>query len=1116
MKRQILLLVGTFLAVLAVILLYQLFGPRLTDRMANDYVDTGSPDRPLGNRAVGEDPEVTGGERLWSEDRDEFTGRLRRTYYVRKWHKRDDGMYVLQDPRVTIYLKNGERVIIIADHGEVAAEEIVGRTVVQEGSLSDNVKMFIDRDTDEHRNDRNLDAIPLEQRENVIKIYMDDVKFSNANLEITSESKVRVMATEANITGTGLLLRWTEEPRQLQVLRIEHGERMEIFSLGGQGDPLSPPSASNTKLAKTSTAPAEAIATTSAPDADAKPDRLNEYTATFNAGARTVEAFNEDSRLTGADQLTVTFQFNSERSRKSLVDRQNGKPKASAKGKTDSSSATTATTSAKIAKSKPLVVLWDGPLVLRPTGRAAKPDRKNYTVSANGKNLKLSSAESTVYCRSFSYDNAKQQGTILGSKDYAKLTGTPLDGEDIPARIVSIDEGDRTEITCGTIKFDQTGTADLTGKGSMRRWASRPAGKTVSTQPEAPQEDVTCSADSADAVAQWSKSVAIRFDTVTLGETAKDAKDAKFDGMLPGQGRKRFVLTEVEFEGDVHFRERKTGDTVGGNKVRLEMKADDGGLRSHLAKAIVTGNASAVRGEQTTNADEITVTFVPKKPDTDSKDANTAEEDKDAEKAESSIAAQFGGKVDPETIEAKGNVRLTDKKGGKDIEATGDRLVADAIKEDATLYGKPGKLATVSSGTDKMSAQMIHMSQKEHVFEANAKGETKKGFLQYVDVDGAGQLDFETDRDLNGVKTDTLTPITITWASKMSFYPKMVNLAASPNQSQATFTGNVKVVTGGSHLHSDKLTVDFRKKPKPAKPAKSTADSTTKSASNGKDATSPKLAEKKSSAGLDSVDYSSFDLVKMDAAGNVNLLGTEVDPQGRILRRMRLEGGKLVYNRDTGRMNVPTAGKMFSEDYRPAKREVKKADKADQADSKKMERPSITVFTWADSMELSQDADGKQGYVADMKGQVLMRHKSGKHAEAMITALKVKTPPWPAGLSVPDGRNSELICDEMYVWFLKPTGPVASGPRVGALELFKATGDVQLTDGTKTITAQRLLYNGRDELLQAWGYRKGHPEGDAMLVDTGDEGESQVTSPSFIWNRRTNTVQTGALSGSGQ
>ena len=218
MRSRIILLVGTFLVLLLAFSIYYVASPRLRELPDEYYpVPAGAP-RPGGrSREILRKAEGIV-YKVWDED-----GRLRAIYRLPGWDKQDDGSYLMTDPSFELRQRDGQRVYIRADSGRAYAEETAKGVNLRRGSLSGSVRIVLDRFTGGDRR-------PWTERpEDTVRIFVGDLAFDNELLEIDTDTRVVVFSPEADIYGRGLSIRWNEAPRELRMLRIEHGESMTIY-----------------------------------------------------------------------------------------------------------------------------------------------------------------------------------------------------------------------------------------------------------------------------------------------------------------------------------------------------------------------------------------------------------------------------------------------------------------------------------------------------------------------------------------------------------------------------------------------------------------------------------------------------------------------------------------------------------------------------------------------------------------------------------------------------------------------------------------------------------------------------------------------------------------------
>jgi len=1101
MKRKIILLGGTFLVVLAAVGLFHLLYPEI-DYGLRPGTDDNKDSRLIPGKGTGKTgPDSTHGVGLEIFETEPYANgaRKKRVYRVKEWYKRDDGVYVLTRPEVTLFQKDGQQITITSEGGEVVAEWIEGKPKVISGFLEGDVRIFIDRAKD----DRRREALPPEQRPEVVRIYTEKLNFSNPDLELDTDRNITLFSKEGDIIGRGLTLSWSESPRELRQLKITHGQQMIVHNAGerssvlmmpGQeadtadgesavvasvgGEPIPvvggvarPPVGATTRLGLPTTAPGA----TSKP-ADTQDVRSNVFVADFFAGKEDIYVYSGDRRMRGARKLSLTFEFEPPRAedrssetppppdapvdpgsvpvdvpgpsdpagpvaparRIPLPDAKI--PKSPASQPATRRAPTTKPSPPK--KAEPLIIEWDGPLVLRPKGHTPKPSRKRYDIIATGQRVTLSDSESTASCANFTYNNASQTGVLTGDDKHAAELLTAQN-----ERIVS-----------QLIQFDRArGEAKLTGKGYMIRQIAQadPDGEVPTSRPAT--QPATQPADQPDRI-DWSKSVLAIFGTEQR--------------VVDGKITKKQYIKETTFLGDVKLKQGKTGDFVNCDKLQVWMARTSAGS-VQPQKALATGNAYARQEGSDIRADEITVTF------------------KEAPGTKAAGGERVSQRVKPSTLLAVGNVKVNDDRGKEPVSATADRLESDIIARTADLTGS---MARLTQGKNTLAGRKIQLRQERLTFKKPGKGDVVET-RQYAKVIGKGNMKFMTDKDMSGRTLSKSRPIKIAWTKSMDYHPKEVIGGVAREHSAADFKGDVTVDSGEDHMECQDMEALFAEPTRRPSGAPTTAPA------------APTLLEGGQTPGpVTMANYSQRKLIRLTAEEKVVLTSHRRDPNDALTRRVRLEGKHLVYNTLSGIVNMDEPGRMIAEDYR----KPLPGAQADAGNTQSIERPMLTVFDWRDSMELSQ-----KERVVIMKGKVAMIHRSGAFVLPMIKGLK--TPDY--GKNVPPGRKTNLRCDEMLARFDPPkaikatatqpaTGPADPfdvGPKIGPLKLFNATGNVNLTDGDKQVVGQRLIYSRTKELIQVHGHLPNQPKADALIIDKNvkKNTEKVIKSPKILWYRAT-------------
>ncbi|MBL7221193.1 MAG: LPS export ABC transporter periplasmic protein LptC [Phycisphaerae bacterium] len=1099
MKRKLILLGGTFAVVLLAIVAFHLLGPAIPyDLLSGTDDDLRDGLEPSKGDGVTRPDSKHGTFFKFIETEPYAAGaRVKRVYRVREWYKRDDGVYVLTRPEVMLFQKDGQEIAITSKSGEVVVEWIEGKPRVISGFLEGDVKIFIDRAKDHRRRE----ALPPEQRPEVVRIYTEKLHFSNPDLEIYTDRNITLFSKEGDIIGRGLRLSWSESPRELRYLKIEHGQQMIVHNAGERSPVLMMPGQ------QTDAAGGEPAVVASAggvkptdgadsrPGAAPKPDeaqgmRSNVFVANFFAGKQNVYVHSGDRRMRGARKLSLTFEFEPPRSDGSsseaapppvapvgpvdpgtvprdVPDAPPARPIPLPDADVDASPASqpvtrpstrpASATQPAAPKAEPLIIEWDGPLVLSPKGHTPIPSRKRYNIVATGKTVTLSDKESTASCEKFTYDNLSQVGELKGR-------------DDRPAELLT---AQREKVVSKVIGFDRAkGQATLSGKGYMIRQiaqvvpdreapTSRPATQPA-TQPAThpATQPATQPADHPDRI-DWSESVLALFGTEQR--------------VVDGKVSKRQYIKETTFRGDVKLKQGQTGDFVNCDKLHVWMSRTSSGS-VQPQKAIATGNAYARQEGSDIRADEITVTF------------------KEAPRpagARTENDERVSRRVKPSTLLAVGNVKVNDKRGKEPVTAAADRLESNIIDRTAVLTGA---MARLTQGPNTLAGRKIELRQERLTFKKPGQGDVIET-RQYARVIGQGNMKFMTDKDMSGRSLSKSRPIRITWTKSMDYHPKEVAGGVAREHSAADFKGDVTVDSGDDHMECQDMEALFAEPTRRPTGAPTTAPAAPVPLEGGKSAGPVTMAN-----------YSQRKLIRLTADEKVVLASRRLDTNDALLRRIHLEGPHLVYNTVSGIVNMDKSGRMIAEDYR---KPLPKAP-ADAGDTQSIERPMLTVFQWKDSMELSQ-----KERVVIMKGKVAMVHRSGAFVLPMIKDLKVPD----YGKNVPPGRKTNLRCDEMLARFdppkvikatttqpaTRPADPFDVGPKVGALKFFNATGNVNLTDGNKQVVGQRLIYSRTKELLQVFGYLPNQPKADALIIDKDPKKSTEkvVKSPRILWYRAT-------------
>ncbi|MCE5277227.1 MAG: hypothetical protein ABFD92_16290 [Planctomycetaceae bacterium] len=1047
MTRRLTLLIGSFLILGMGVLVYSLMQGKGVGSLFESVGRDSDVPRPIAATGPGGKSVLGPGKGIGLDIQDRPEGRLRAWYRAKSWEKRDDGSYMLEKPVIVMYQTDGRRVYVRGEYAEVFAEEVDRGVNVRRGLLAGEVKIFYDRDPqrgiDENNPQAPFDIIEAHP-ENAVRIYAEDLSFNNDQLEIETNSRVSVMADEADIFGRGISLRWNEQPRTLREMVIRQGQYMAIYNMTGKdspfqggasqsqpatsqaatgpADPAARPAAASqpavaTSQAATGPATASAPASASAPGepwtvalgrrlpttrSAAQPDNI--FIAEFTGSQERIQVNSSQYQLAGASKMSLIFEYAGKI-------KQPGDP-ASPRRKRPHLMAATAMPHFPLALSPAprasglFFAAAMGPAAAqtsRPTSAPAKRDKADfdtveitwsgpltirplgYTPAPSQRNF-VFSAEGNDLVLSDSRAWATCRKVIYTLPEQRGwLIGK--DGSDVRANVES-----GQEILCRWMEFRRNeGLALLQGPGYMRHLA--PAGRKTAASGPASAAAEPLNPPLEETRIHWDEIVNIEF-----GEKKDPGKD--------GQTGSKAFIKNAQFYGNVLLSQVAKGDFVRCSQLRVNF--DEAADKPFPKEAIADGKVAVKSGTSEVEARRATVTFVEKKKSDQEKTAAAPSTDQNP-------LSMGGANIEPETVTAEGAVRLSDTRNNELISGAGEYLQANLLNKTLLVRGDSVNYATLARQGDYLAGDEIYIE------------DTTESAV----VKGRGELRFNSKKDMSGGDLKEPRVLRIEWDRGMDF---------SGKRNQAIFEGNVKLNSGGDSMACRKLLVDFAEDPKAREKA----------------ATRP---AKKTDARMASLtNFSARRLTKVTSEGDVAVASTRFDEQGHLTFRMNMTSQKLIYDALTSQIDVPTAGTLVAEDYRtPAIR-----TKSD--DGNGMQQPWQTLMEWKGQMQYLQ-LDRR----VLMKKDVIMVSRSGKEvrfAKELNVSLE----------NAPQGLLRRLSCQDLTVTFGPPKPQDTAGKkppkggddtlsqstRMGPLELFVAVEDVNLEDGsTMQIQCQRLFYDNK-------------------------------------------------------
>ncbi len=983
---------------------------------------------------------------------DPKTNRREFTLAGKQWEKREDDSFRFTDPNVQIFLANGGRLQVLADRGVAYVREVGDSFQPRRGRLDGNVRVFYYR--------RPAERTSARPEANVVRIFTDSLSFDNEMLLLSTDSPITLWSREADMLGTGLTLRWNEGPGELDVLRIERGQYMAVYSMPGGMDALgmggsdkTPGDRPDRQTTTADTAAAVAResspspATTQPAGEGEKRPAMNKYAATFNDDVRVIAS---DGSATGIDALSLMFEWQAElddedpaagrRRRRPLRDVPADANAAAGPGE-DGESGDRA--------GQPLTVYWSGPLEVVPTGYTATPSSRRWAIHGKGQRVLLNGTDYRARCRRFSYvsDPNKQIGKLEGSPDQ-------------PVRMVMA-SGERA--TAPVVLFDRLSTDPntskvfLVGPGRM----SRPTDANAHDVMLLDIEEDAADPNAAESIT-WSEEVEAVF------------RQGDDPNAQP-------VLTRATFTGDVDFRRASDDTDIRTPWLRIETgqvrRTDpvsgetetETYPREIVARTLKPGQRlSARQSGSRIDANEVTLSFAAPDP--------AAAPDSAASEAR------------PAGVSARGNVRLRGAGDPNDpnsaILATCQTLESNLLDGSATLRGRP---ARILQDANQLTGETIYLERGAGQADPNATHER-------LEVRGAGSMTFRTDRDLEGNQLQAARLVTVGWARHMKFIGA---------DDQATFTGAVQLRSQAEEMDCETMVVQFDRVP---------SDGPTDANATTGDAKGPGVLE----MGSDS--FAQRRIREVIATRKVRLFSKQEDANGLMLWRFTLVTPKqLTFDANARTMQVSGEGKLAIEDYRPPQRREKAAD----GDDAYLVSPSQTAFGWDRSMSLSQDdltviMEGDVG-VVHRSGRNVVLTKGLKvpfvMADAPTGRETILGCDWlTATFSQPADANDAST----------PKGEEGSADGAfglsGRLDRFSARRGVTLRDGRARVDDCELLtYDRVDDLVVLDGSRDGERRGGNVYLRYRDRngGLQQKSASRIIWRPEKKIARAVDVSGTG-
>ncbi len=1042
------------------------------------------------------------------------------------------GTFELTNPEMRIFLKRGQIINVSASEGWIETKKGGGSKLdPTKGYLKGRVHIFIDRGTDPHR------SAPELRPEDIIHIWLDEVRFNLELNRIESKSSITIESYDADMTGRGLSITWNDVTNQIELLRIDRGdklvlyrganiiqvevpggeskgERKELFAgyrmLKGPGaaiyqpavplvrkpitqSPILLPSHRQTLQKPTSNkATKPALSSASAPSSQptTKPRRARSYELTFTSNVK-IYQYNQ-AKLTGTmecSKLNVIFDLPHSQ-------RQSEKKRST----TAKPASQTRPALKKKQTGKRLEIFWKGPLEMRPVKLPYSPHRRFHIV-AFGQPIKIEqTGQGVARCKKLTYyEEAKQLW----------LEGTTVEP------VMLMQKPNRKIVVVRLFYDRKANLAKGIGPGFMQQEA---------VSPEETKNHKVGSPTSQPASQPTSKLSA-------LGSAASNDINNNVNEMnLANLSRSREKMRVLWKKGFVlHFGQYEKIDAAGKR------------LKQYLKSAEFKGHVEMSRREENMSGELICLTFVPPSPSSrkssEQIDTLFAKDNVLLKSNQQSIACSqlnvwFGrgnfGRV-PKLAKARGNVKAIEKRrmikaeylsavmedqkfqvkqtlpNGKIRKKSKIRIILREVQANGNVSVRDPD-QSVSIDCEKLEAKIDKKSTLRFCYLEGSANKWAKAILQdfslagpqitlnleteEVNIPAPGELQFINREDIDGSKLRRPVPIAIDWSGYMKLSGGSIN--------QGVFVGNTKVKSKRSTLYAEKIIIDFENMiPQSQQVAEKNNSEErfwifSRLLSSGRREKSPMLK-------LPITRKRPVYIRALPAEGRMITIQNVDRRKGRLISRVTLRGFELTVDFRTNRLNVPGEGNLVIEDYHlpnngksmtniSTGEMLKNPFGADVRSG-----PSQTAFTWQTGLLYLLDRR-----IAIFDGSIKMIHIAGPGV--LDRAL---------GRTVSDEKGkihkTTLTCENLKVEFLRGAFGVSNNVNAGAAELKKviATGSVHLNDPPRSVIADRLMYDRTENIIVV----EGSDKNPAYLYDEESDNVTTYSGPLIVWDRQTGEIR---------
>lgn len=854
------------------------------------------------------------GEGAWIQRADPQTGLLKQEFFYKSLTPQEQGVFEIVKPQARFYVAPWRVIHMQSDEGRFVAPD--------NHPLSGEFRKNIVVTVFECEQNETID-LSTNSPHRLLEFHItDSAQFDTVQGEIRSDSDVELITPvtqQVTFKGKGMRLVYNELNRRIEYMEITHGKSLR-YDPNARG------------IVPDDKAEDQKPATAKKPDPKKSSPLVQYYRVTFENQVKVVSG----SRTINAEHLVVFFTMDrtdADDEPKKLpappavgmrpaLGRALGAAILSAAGQVSTQplihvpADAPGGNSTKIPEKKqedPVTLTWSGKMVMVPVEirpqRMAEGRDTYLRFEGEPVTVGLGGPDERLVCRSLDYLQSTQRVGIDGSEAY-------------PLRITSPRMG---TLSATSMQIEMaTGVGRLDGAG----WIRSPE------PPEAADAKQPTSLPAGFRIA-WSDHVDLelagRKDPTRLKKATfhgdVQANDQQFKlkskrlatefvEAKPGDSSQQ--LSAIEASGDVRVAVQDGTIEAAELRIMTEPEADG---RLAPARLTARGDVVIVDPQQQIAAQVLDVTLARRPAPNAFKPAAS----KPADKQDPSMQDRFSRQI--EHVTAMEEVRLT-LRGGTLVR--GDKLVADAVTQKATLFGSP---VSITRGGD---AKKNQPPQTElHVLHLNIE---KNGRIAFAD--GAGKFIYTEpdDLDAQGRIARRGQRVKVAWTRQMRFVDDANTIHV---------IGDVEAEAEESPTQINKLSAGHI-----------TLELINTAAAKLE---SPK---KKDTGG------SQFDqrqLQHLTARDEVVVLSTRwQDPERKnVATRFRLAGPMLDFEDLRKIVTITGAGTMLIEDYRPDP----KKQRQDLAAAPVSGR-GVTAFSWSQSLSLNETAKSMT-----IQGQVLMRHR---------------------------------------------------------------------------------------------------------------------------------------------